>query len=141
MSKFKEKTISVLQLKSKWVKIMFTVSIFAVLIIIFFPTPKKEVMISMGAADSLAIRHKPIMDTVVYAKNINDSVRMIIKRIEPVPPPPPEASRSIASVEETTVAEKKPFDWKGTITWAIGAINGLVLVVLNIKNLLFKKTP
>lgn len=59
-------------------------------------------------------------------------------------------NRTIASVDTIRkseplqvqiVEEKKPFDWKGTVTWMIGAINGLVLVVLNIKNLIVKKTP
>lgn len=107
-------------------------------------------------ADSLReiyTQSKVFDTTIITADSVR--TRMIVRKIDkrqPVPPPPPKSiDRSIASVEDTVirqgeplqiqiVSEKKPFDWKGTITWGIGAINGLVLVFMNIKNLLKTKT-
>jgi hypothetical protein len=135
---------------------MIILSVFAVVAIILFPySGKKEALPeAISLNDSLYFKHEaPIFDTTVYSQVINDSARVIIRRIEPRPI----TGRQPASVEalsqDTTVSEDKSaapiqiqiveppksFDWKGTVTWIIGAINGLVLVVLNIKNLIVKK--
>lgn len=33
------------------------------------------------------------------------------------------------------ISEPKPYDWKGTISWVIGGINGMVLLIMNVKNI------
>jgi len=115
----------------KWVRTMLIVSVLFVVGIALYPdkNPQKIAydLNKRISKNREAIRPAPVPDSTLFS--IEE------RRI----------SREIASsdpIKIEIVQEKKPFDWKGTITWAIGAINGLILVVLNIKNLLIKKaTP
>lgn len=131
MTKVKENIKTGLQLHLKWVRVMFIVSGVVILGIIFFPVTKREIrpkvlMYSPAkpapyAADSIGV--------VDSTKGIEDDSSVV------------KSSRTIASepIQIQIVKEKEPFDWKGTITWAIGAMNGFVLIFLNIKNLVKKK--
>jgi hypothetical protein len=136
MNTFKEQVISKLQLKFKWIRVMLISSAIIILGIIFIPTMKKEAMPQEYA--------KPMMDSTVVM-NSDSSINhptihrqtfprpANVNRNEPKPPP------SAASDEET-IKEKEPFDWKETITWGIGSLNALVLILMNIKNIFFKKS-
>jgi hypothetical protein len=169
MGKISQKIVKGLQLDHKWVRIMLTVSIIAVLIIANLPNGTKNEVGAPLVYDTLykKIYNKPILDTTITARD-SSTTRILIRRhmpinrtiasldtAAPVPPPPPASALEDKSVTDDSVkaatktepiqiqivSEPKPFDWKGTITWMIGAINGLVLVVLNVKNLIVKKTP
>lgn len=160
-----KRLVEILQLDHKWVRVMLGTSTIFIAIVLLFPLGiKKEAMMQSDeypapamVADSLAKTYEvPIMDTTFMR---NDSIRTRIlmrrqpthmERHLPAPPPPPaSANKSNDDTVLTTsepfkiqiVKEKEPFDWKGTITWAIGALNGFVLIFLNIKNLIFKKSP
>jgi hypothetical protein len=161
-----KRLVEILQLDHKWVRVMLGTSTMLILIILFSPLGmKKEVMLQSeeypapAMADSLAINYDvPIMDTT-FMRNDSIKTRILIRRQPtqmerhmPAPPPPPASANKSNYEEDTTFAasepfkiqivkEKEPFDWKGTITWAIGAMNGFVLIILNIKNLIFKKNP
>jgi hypothetical protein len=189
MGKISQKIVKGLQLDHKWVRIMLTVSIIAVLIIANLPNGTKNEAGAPLIYDTLykRINSKPILDTTITMRDssttrvlirkapVTDSwhsasngwrfdsvrgkwiqeVRVSGDRQQPAPPPPPVSALEDKSVTDDSVkaatktepiqiqivSEPKPFDWKGTITWMIGAINGLVLVVLNVKNLIVKKTP
>lgn len=38
-------------------------------------------------------------------------------------------------IQVEILEKEKPFDWKEMISWVIGAVNGVVLLVMNIKNI------
>jgi hypothetical protein len=150
MSKIGQKIVKALQLDHKWVRVMLTVSILAVVVIFFIPTTMKTQEIMMGEYPA------PVMDTTVVMPD-SSTARVIIRRqptgierlrpanvdrMQPAPPPPPKDTVTASEPIQVQIVEaKKPFDWKGTVTWGIGALNGLILVFLNLKNLLFKKNP
>jgi len=154
MSKIGQKIVKALQLDHKWVRVMLTISLLVVVVVFFLPQ-KNEVTFAMReidgeqfSIDSLAKHNTPIMDTTVMM-NDSSNARIIIRRrqpanidrMQPVPPPPPKDTTIKASepIQVQIVEAEKPFDWKGIVTWGIGAMNGLILVFLNLKNLLFKK--
>jgi len=112
-----KKLIQILQLDHKWVRVMLGVSAIVILGILFVP--------NMGI-----MKQEMSREPIAYSidKAVGDT--LITDRNEPAPAP----------AEEEIVEEKEPFDWKETITWAIGAMNALVLVLLNVKNLLLKKS-
>jgi hypothetical protein len=170
MGKVKEGISQGFQWHLKWVRVMFGASIIAIVAIILFPTAKKVAApeVILYSLDSLYKRNMPVAaDTLAMTDNASyfrfDSAGIDTTqprgRMQPVyPMMRPErrithAANKGISDNDTTVATstvpiqiqlvepKKPFDWKGTVTWLIGAINGLILVVLNIKNLIVKKRP
>jgi len=108
------KIIGALQLKVKWVRIMIIASIIVLGIIFIIPEQHPE------RTPIKAMREMTM-------ESIADSTA-----VQPIVSSP---------IEIKIVNEEKeePFDWKGTITWAIGALNGIILVILNIKNILKKK--
>lgn len=151
-----KRLIQILQLDHKWVRVMLSVSLVVVLFIILFPTQMRtkeasEPIIAYSV-DSMAAP-APVNDGTSYfrfdsagidttQRTMNDIHRPIMRR---APAGVPEYRRNDTIKGDTPiqiqiVQESKPFDWKGTITWAIGAMNGLVLIILNIKNLIFKKS-
>ena len=123
MGKLNQKIVSGLQWRKKWVRIMLVTSVFAILVLVFIPdfNQSKPIVLpveEMIMADSIFTVERPAGE--IQPKTIS----------RPVP-------RQVESIIKEQ--PKEPFDWKGTITWAIGAMNGLILIVLNIKNLIFKK--
>lgn len=153
MGKIKENIIKGLQLDHKWVRVMLLISVVLVIGVFFYPTMKtKEIAYSLNT-------EKPLMDTT-FMQNDSTRTRVLIRRQPinvhmPLAVPPANSigdEKSLGDKVDSAVAAKsepiqvqiveatKPFDWKGTATWMIGAINGLVLLVLNLKNIL-KKTP
>lgn len=176
MGKFITKIVKTLQLDHKWVRVMLSFSLVAILAITVIPQrEEKKILMSVKeyTADSLSSQQRneiamverekqkytadslreiytqsKVFDTTIITAD-SMRTRMIVRKIDkrqPVPPPPPKSvDRRIASVEDTVikqgeplqvqiVSEPKPFDWKGTITWGIGVINGLVLAFMNVKN-------
>lgn len=129
--KVKENISTGLQLHVKWVRIMFIISIIAVVVIFFYPVKK---MVETK-------KHQRELKHVV-----DDST---VARVGSIQPAPVGTTMDLMPVEKSVVSAepiqiqivqpKEPFDWKGTITWVIGAMNGFVLVILNVKNL--KKKP
>lgn len=124
MKNVKQNISTGLQLHVKWVRIMLIVSVVAVLGLLIYPNPVREKVV-------------PIRLLSAPSRVNDDSTAVAGDTVHRVGG----ASRTIASepIEIRIVKEKESFDWKGTITWAIGAINGFVLIFLNIKNLVKKK--
>lgn len=110
--------ITIFQFNLKWVRIMMIISILTVLALFTIPSLQKNDKIPVKAL------REHVMEE--YALERADST------IHPLLAKPIEIK--IINEEKET-----PFDWKGTITWAIGAMNGLILIILNIKNILKKK--
>jgi hypothetical protein len=114
MKIFKE-IINLFQFRLKWVRIMMIVSVLTVFILFILPVQKQKVPVK-------------ILREFAMEEASNDSTI-----IEPI------VAQQPLEIKIITEKEEKPFDWKGTITWAIGAMNGIILVILNIKNILKKK--
>ena len=115
MKIFKE-IINLFQFRLKWVRIMMIVSVLTVFILFILPVQKYQ-EVPVKAMREMAMEEAS-----------NDSTI-----IEPI------VAQQPLEIKIITEKEEKPFDWKGTITWAIGAMNGIILVILNIKNILKKK--
>ena len=145
--KFLQNLVLILHLQKRWVRIMISVSLVIIIIVITIPIKhlkmertrpliykvNDSVEIASHAKDLRILRNR--IDSVRLNKTIGNEfyVGDSVKNFEsPVPPPEKQ-------LNEPTLKAEKPIDWKGTITWLIGAMNGLVLVVLNVKNLIFKK--
>lgn len=137
MVKIIQKLILIFHLDKRWIRIMLSTSLLIIFIIITIPIQHRKIErikpLIYKVNDSIVVTNNAILrgrfDTVRLISNefnVGDSVN------KPVPPPEQQ-------LDELTLKAEKPIDWKGTITWLIGAMNGLVLVVLNIKNLIFKK--
>jgi len=143
MGKIVQNLIRALQLDHKWVRVMLSVSILAIVVIFFIPTTMKTYRVMSSEEITMDV---PLMDTTVVLQD-SSTARVIIRRqpanidrMQPVPPlPPKDTIKGNEPLQIQIVKEKEPFDWKGTVTWGIGAMNGLILVFLNLKNLLFKK--
>lgn len=140
MNTFKEQVVSKLQLKFKWIRIMLISSAIIILAIFFVPSMKKEatsqeynrpMMDSAFMINSDSLSHNEINQPTIHRPSLTRPAN--VNRNEPKPPP------SVLSDEET-IKEKEPFDWKETITWGIGSLNALVLILMNIKNIFFKKS-
>ncbi len=112
--------INALQLKLKWVRIMIILSIITILLLFIIPPFFQE--------------YKTIPVKELY--EIDEKTDSVSARHISAPAPVESAPIEIKIINEE---KEQPFDWKGIITWAIGAMNGLILVILNIKNLLKKK--
>lgn len=116
MKNVKQNISKGLQLHVKWVRIMLIISIIAIFGLFIYPNPVREKLVPIKSLNA------PI--------NINNDSTAVSGL----------ANHSIAEpIQIKIIKEKQPFDWKGTITWAIGAMNGFVLIFLNIKNLVKKK--
>jgi hypothetical protein len=147
MGKVGQKIVKGLQLDHKWVRVMLSISIVLVVGLLFYPSTKISYMTSSKES-------KVMLDTTRVDIEKSTSITIegndtIVRHHINVPTVSRPVNRTIASVDTISksepiqvqiVEEKKPFDWKGTVTWIIGLINGMVLVVLNLKNI-FKKTP
>jgi len=123
--KIKQTIKTGLQLDIKWVRAMLTISGVAMLVIFFIPvfSPKDAQPIVMQmeqAVDSLGVADSMVSDS------LNEKLMVVSNPVSQAP------------IQIQIIQESKPFDWKGTITWIIGAMNGIVLIVLNVKNM-FKK--
>lgn len=125
MGRIKRKILSGFQWNLKWVRVMLTVSAIAILGLIFIPKFGQEKTVELiespivymeeTAADSIIINGTDTIERKLYNRPIH------VDRLKQLPP------------------QEEPFDWKGMVTWAIGVANGLILVILNIKNLILKK--
>lgn len=124
MGKIRQKIASGFQWKLKWVRVMLIVSAVAILGLIFIPKFGQEKM-AYQIKESI---EAPAAEEMAEIDGV-DSIRRTIHINRPVPV---ERLRQLPPEEE-------PFDWKGMVTWAIGVANGLILVILNVKNLLLKK--
>lgn len=65
--------------------------------------------------------------------------RLSAPRLDTVGQPIPMESEPAVSSQEPIhvhiISEPQPFDWKEMISWVIGGINGIVLLIMNIKNI------
>lgn len=119
MKKIKQKISTGFQLHLKWVRFMLILSTIIIVTLVFIPTKK--------------LSEPPISESKKY-EFISETQQDTVTVQQTMTPYTKNVHRSADRTKH-----KEPFDWKGTITWAIGAINGLILVALNIKNLFFKK--
>lgn len=127
MGRVKQKIATGLQWNLKWVRVMLIVSAVSILGLIIVPKfgqekaaqRIEEPIVYMeeapAAADDVVINERDTMQRKIYSRPIHAD------RLQQLPP------------------QEEPFDWKGMITWAIGVANGLILVILNVKNLILKK--
>lgn len=122
MRNFFKQIQNLFQLKLKWVRMMLIISTTTVLVLFIIPPSSKHEEIPVKALQ------EQTMDEFAMEYADSTSTQPIL-------------AQSAQPIEIKIINEEKeePFDWKGTITWAIGAINGLILVILNIKNLIKKK--
>jgi len=147
MGKVVRKIKAGLQLNHKWVRVMLSVSVVVILGIIIYPNR------GMKYSKSVESINEAIMDTTIVMPD-SSTARVVVRRqpmsidrpLLSAPAPAIESGEGIEGdvksnepLQVQIVETDKPFDWKGTLTWIIGAINGLVLLVLNLKNI-FKKT-
>jgi hypothetical protein len=102
----------VFQLQNKWIKTMLMVSIVIVIGLSVIPDIKQHDLqpIEMPMQE---IQRMEIYDSTAIDLQIPKSTPIQIEIIE----------------------KEKPFDWKEMISWVIGAINGVVLLVMNIRNI------
>lgn len=158
MGKVKEGISQGFQWHLKWVRVMFGASIIAIVAVLLFPTAKKAAIpqVILYSLDSLQKNNASHfrfdsagIDTTEYkqmketsGKGMNKSVERYKTKAHPTQKANLNKSASPTTPIQVQIVEPvKPFDWKGTVTWLIGAINGLILVALNIKNLIIKKRP
>ena len=123
--KLLQKFVYLLHLQLSWVRVMITFSVLTVIAVLTFPDQQKDQMSYNPIVEQVS-KYQSIIkpdSTVMFSKSLADS-------LEPVPPPP---------IEVKIVSDKK-FDWKGTAAWGIGLINGVILLILNLKKL-FNRTP
>ena len=120
MKNIKQNISAGLQLHVKWVRIMLIISVIAMIGLLLYPNPVREKLVPIKL---LSTPVKPTIDSIAA-----DTI--------------PRMGNCVASepIEIKIIGEEQPFDWKGTITWAIGAMNGFILIFLNIKNLIKKKS-
>ncbi len=135
MGRVRQKVALGLQLHVKWVRVMLIVSAVAIIGLIFLPKftgYKSEAVQEIAfSIDSLAAPAPAVEEPTT---SIDTNRRIISRR-------PSSHMPMRQPVQVQIVQEDEPFDWKGTVTWGIGVLNGLVLIVLNIKNLILKKRP
>lgn len=105
--------LKVLQFQNKWVRTMLMVSILLVIGLSIYPV--KELS-QVQMYEEMPMREMQRME-------IYDSTAIEIH----VPKPKP--------IQVEILEKEKPFDWQGMISWVIGAVNGVVLLVMNIKNI------
>ena len=97
---------------------MFTVSVVAIIGLTIFPDLKPVEKSAQSIEYPIQERYSITNDTTILTR------------------PEMESRRPASVLEEVPViATKEPFDWKEMISWVIGAVNGVVLLVLNIKNI------
>lgn len=111
--------ILILHLSKRWVRWMLSLSILIIFAIAIFPGIKTN---SIEAKHNII--HTEISNSKSIEKGLFEADTTQKSTTQPIAP--------------LIVESKKPIDWKGSITWTIGLINGLVLVVLNVKNLIDK---
>jgi hypothetical protein len=105
---------------------MLTFSVLAVIAVLTFPQQQKEQLVYKPMIERVA-KYQSIEksdSTIMFSKSLNNDDTVA----RPAPPP----------IEVKIVSDKK-FDWKGTAAWGIGLINGVILLILNLKKL-FNKT-
>jgi hypothetical protein len=119
--KLKTKVGKTLQLDKKWIRLMLTLSIVAIIGLSIYP--EGGMMKSKQAMESVPMQRfqRPNMPEIY----INDDSTIVEEPIVSAQEP----------IEIKIVKEEEPFDWKEMISWVIGAINGVVLLVMNIKNI------
>jgi hypothetical protein len=110
-----KKIKKILGLNLKWVKVMLVVSVVAILGLTLYPDTRVLTYETL----EIPVEDLPMKSMPEMLGERNDSVVIIEQPV----------------IEELVTAEKPPFDWKGTISWLIGAGNGLALLILNIKNI------
>jgi len=140
MGKVGQKIAKGLQLDHKWVRAMLIISAVMIVGVLLYPSVgNKMAMREMEVADNT------VMDTTITMPD-SSHTRLIISRRpasidEPKAVPPADSLGKSEPLQVQIVQGDKPFDWKGTISWVIGAVNGLVLMFMNLKNVVFKRKP
>lgn len=142
----KTKIKNTLQLHNKWVKIMLTVSVIVIVLLSFYP----ENGFQQKAAETISVEE---INPEMQILSREDSVLFMIENYErntqklSAPIRTPASNDSVMQVIEDPksssqepiiiqiVKEKEDFNWKEMISWIIGGMNGMVLLVMNLKNL------
>lgn len=129
---FLQKLILITHFNVRWVRIIMILSLIAVIGILTFPEfSKAKETISLTTYKTIEI------DTIKQDTVVNS---IVLNKSMDVPDSTYFETKHGSAMVETTVKQSEPLDWKATITWGIGAMNGLILIVLNIKNILKKNS-
>ena len=133
---------------------MLIVSVLVILGLSFFPengfrTQKAAQSISIQEMQDLSRQDSLLLMMEEHERNTqklsaplrtpasNDTMMMVTEDL--VSGSSPQASVPESQIPEPIVIqivkEKEDFDWKAMISWIIGGMNGMVLLMMNIKNL------
>lgn len=147
----KTKIKKTLGLNNKWIKLMLTVSILVIIGLTVYPDQTAKHMVkSISQMPETLYQIPKSLHAPLYSPMITDSsyyedelsseeFDKAIAEYDNALEMPQRNPASIELDEVPVIAQTEPFDWKGTISWAIGAVNAIVLLALNIKNLRKKK--
>jgi hypothetical protein len=123
----------ILHLHNKWVKIMILASIISIIgIILLIPGEKKEIPILVKNINTTLVLADSVIST--NKSEAPDSIQTQTQLDMNA-----KYEKSSATLRTQSVHAKKS-GWKSTFIWIIGAVNGLVVLALNVKKLL-AKTP
>jgi len=121
--KLKTQIKKTLQLDKKWIRLMLTLSIVAILGLSIYP--EHDIMKSKQAEQSMPVKSMQRLNVPEMAMS-DDSTAVHEET--------PAELRAIP-IKIKIVKEKEPFDWKEMISWVIGVVNGTVLLIMNLKNI------
>ena len=146
----KTKIKKTLQLDNKWIKIMLVTSVIAIVGLSFYP---ENGFRTQKAAESISMQEMQDLSTEDSLLIMMESRERNTQKLSaPLRTPAsvmtdstfigesiPQASAPESAIPEPIVIqivkEKESFDWKAMISWIIGGMNGMVLLMMNIKNL------
>ena len=126
----KTKIKKTLQLDNKWVRVMLMVSLLIIVSLSFYPENGISFKSAKKSAES--IYYEPMMlDTV----NFYDSEMLMTDDSTAIPESRMAVPEAREPIEIKIVTEPQPFDWKTMISWMVGSMNGVVLLIMNLKNI------
>ena len=70
---------------------------------------------------------------IIVGLRITDSKQISMPIMESIEMPMDDYKSTPIQIE--IIEKEKPFDWKEMISWVIGGLNGVVLLVMNIRNI------
>jgi len=131
-----------LQLDKKWIRVMLTLSVIVIIGLSVYPdqganhmvksiSEMPETMKSVQKLSAPMIQDTVMIDGEMSGEEFDRAIADYDNALEV----PARSPASIELEEVPVLAQREPFDWKGTISWVIGAANAMVLLMMNIKNL------
>jgi len=141
----KTKIKNVLQLDKKWIKVMLTISVLLILTLSMFPDnfSMKSMRKSEQSQEIMVVTEIPLSreDSVLYMiQNHERNIQKLSQVSRDTQNLPMEVTEDLVSssaepIVIQIVSDPQPFDWKTMISWIVGSMNGVVLLVMNLKNI------